>query len=623
MPVASSTRKAPTTRAVTGSAPAPSDARGLLRELRPYLIGAATLPVIAVLYWGQGVLIPVALACLFTFLLSPIVTALERAGLGRIRAGKAIAVTLVVGLVFSALGGAGWIIAQQVTALGSELPQYRGNIMRKVAEFRRAGRGGALAEVQSTAKEVMGELQKEATPKGESKPLPVVVKPEASGIWQLPRILEALSAAGFVIVLVIFMLLERHEVRNRFIRLTGEGRLANVTRALDEANDRISRYLVVQTMINVTYGVAVATGLFVIGVPYAVMWGFLAFLLRFLPYVGPPMAAVGPIVLSLAVFDGWHRPLATVALFFLVELVTYMIVEPLLYGQTIGVSSVALLVAVAFWTWLWGPIGLVLGTPLTVCLVVMGKHIPALGFITVFMTDEPALSPDVSYYQRLLANDPAEAEEILEAHLEGHALMEVYEDIVIPALSRAKGDCEAERVSREETQAIYKVAKETVEELAARDHPAPAGDAAASLAEAAASNNVAEAGVPSVLGCAAGDDADEIALDLLRQLLSPAECTFERISAHALSGEIVALADEKKPGLLLIAALTPGGLDQTRHLCKRLRAQFPGIKILVGRWGDNGQSEGDRATLLAAGADAVGANLSESRNQLLERLSLD
>src|SRR5437667_21598 len=331
----------------------------------------------------HDVAIPVALAWLFTFLLGPIVSALERAGLGRMRAGKAIAVTLVVGLVFSVLGGAGWVIVQQVTALGSELPQYRGNIMRKVAEFRGSGRGGVLAEVQSTAKEVMGELQKEATPKGESKPLPVVVKPETSGIWQLPRILQALSAAGFVIVLVIFMLLERHEIRNRFIRLTGEGRLANVTRALDEANDRITRYLVVQTMINVTYGVAVSTGLFVIGVPYAVMWGFLAFLLRFLPYVGPPMAAAGPIVLSLAVFDGWHRPLATVALFFVVELATYMIVEPLLYGQTIGVSSAALLVAVAFWTWLWGPIGLVLGTPLTVCLVVLGKHIPALGFITV------------------------------------------------------------------------------------------------------------------------------------------------------------------------------------------------------------------------------------------------
>ena len=605
-----STRKTWGAPADEASARGPSGARVTLRELRPYLVGAAILPVVAVLYWGQGVIIPIALAWLFTFLLGPIVSALERAGLGRMRAGKAIAVTLVVGLVFSVLGGAGWVIVQQVTALGSELPQYRGNIIRKVAEFRGSGRGGVLAEVQSTAKEVMGELQKEATPKGESKPLPVVVKPETSGIWQLPRILEALSAAGFVIVLVIFMLLERHEIRNRFIRLTGEGRLANVTRALDEANDRITRYLVVQTMINVTYGVAVSTGLFVIGVPYAVMWGFLAFLLRFLPYVGPPMAAVGPIVLSLAVFDGWHRPLATVALFFVVELATYMIVEPLLYGQTIGVSSAALLVAVAFWTWLWGPIGLVLGTPLTVCLVVLGKHIPALGFITVFMTDEPALAGDVSYYQRLLANDAAEAQDILEAHLEGHALSEVYDDIVIPALSRAKADCEAERVSREEAQAIYKAARDTVAEMGARHLPS-------------GSKNGLDAGVPSVLGCAAGDHADEIALSMLRQLLRPAECTFERISGHALSGEIVALADEKKPGLLLIAALTPGGLDQTRHLCKRLRARFPGIRILVGRWGDNGQSEQDRAPLLAAGANAVGTTLRESRAQMLEQLSLD
>ena len=605
-----STRKTWGAPADEASARGPSGAQVTLRELRPYLVGAAILPVVAVLYWGQGVIIPIALAWLFTFLLGPIVSALERAGLGRMRAGKAIAVTLVVGLVFSVLGGVGWVIVPQVTALGSELPQYRGNIMRKVAEFRGSGRGGVLAEVQSTAKEVMGELQKEATPKGESKPLPVVVKPETSGIWQLPRILQALSAAGFVIVLVIFMLLERHEIRNRFIRLTGEGRLANVTRALDEANDRISRYLVVQTMINVTYGVAVSTGLFVIGVPYAVMWGFLAFLLRFLPYVGPPMAAAGPIVLSLAVFDGWHRPLATVALFFMVELVTYMIVEPLLYGQTIGVSSVALLVAVAFWTWLWGPIGLVLGTPLTVCLVVLGKHIPALGFITVFMTDEPALAGDVSYYQRLLANDTAEAQDILEAHLEGHALTEVYDDIVIPALSRAKADCEAERVSREEAQAIYKAARDTVAEMGARHLPS-------------GSKNGLDAGVPSVLGCAAGDHADEIALSMLRQLLRPAECTFERISGHALSGEIVALADEKKPGLLLIAALTPGGLDQTRHLCKRLRARFPGIRILVGRWGDNGQSEQDRAPLLAAGANAVGTTLRESRAQMLEQLSLD
>jgi predicted PurR-regulated permease PerM len=615
MPDTSGTRNALAPPAGGSPAHAHSEARAILREIRPYLIGAGILPLLAALYWGKGVLIPIALACLFTFLLSPIVGALERAGLGRVRAGRVISVILVVGLVFSLLGGAGWVIVQQVAALGSELPQYRGNIMRKIAELRGAGRGGALAEVQSTAKAVMGELQKEETPKGENKPLPVVVKPEASGIWQLPRLLEALSAAGFVIVLVIFMLIERHEVRNRFIRLTGDGRVANVTRALDEASGRISRYLVVQTVINVICGAALGMGLFFIGVPYAVMWGFLGFLLRFLPYVGPPMAAVGPIALSLAVFDGWHRPLATVALFAVVELVTYMVMEPLLYGQTIGVSPVALLVAVAFWTWLWGPIGLVLGTPLTVCLVVLGKHIPALGFITVFMTDEAALPRDVSYYQRLLAKDPEEAAGILEAHLDGHALVDVYDDVVVPALSRAKGDLEAHRVSRDEAQAIYAAARKTLEEL-----PAPGLPSAAC---GGASRDRLDAGAPSVLGCAAGDEADEIALAMLRQLMSPTECTFEPISAHALSGEIVALAAEREPGVLLIAALTPGGLGQTRHLCKRVRARFPAIKILVGRWGDNGGSDGDREPLLGAGADAVGTSLRESRDQMLERLRLD
>ncbi len=204
------TRGAPEGRPTTHA----PDVRAMMRRLRPYFIGAAVLPVVAALYWAKGVLIPIALAGLFTFMLSPVVGALERAGLGRVRGGRVMAVILVVGLVFSVLGGTGWVIAQQVIALGSELPQYRGNLMRKTAELRGAGRHGVLAEVQTTAKEVMGELQKEQSAKGEAKPLPVVVKTEPGGIWQLPRILEALGSAGFVIVLVIFMMLERHEIRN-------------------------------------------------------------------------------------------------------------------------------------------------------------------------------------------------------------------------------------------------------------------------------------------------------------------------------------------------------------------------------------------------------------------------
>jgi predicted PurR-regulated permease PerM len=607
MPRTSSARETLPTGAAEESDRAPSAARAILREFRPYVIVAGILPVVAALYWGQGVLIPVALAFLFTFLLSPIVGALERAGLGRMRAGKVVAALLVVILVFSIIGGAAWIIVQQVTAFASELPQYKGNIMRKVEEFRGLGRHSPLAEVQSAAKEVMGELQKVETPKGESKPLPVVVKPEVLGLWQLPRLLQAAGAASFVVVLVIFMLIERREVRDRFIRLSGERRLANVTRAIDEASGRVSRYLLVHSMINVIYGAAIATGLFLIGVPYAVLWGVLAILLRFLPYIGAPLAAVGPIVLSLAVFDGWQRPLATLALFVTVELLTYMVMEPVLYGQTIGVSPPALLVAVAFWTWLWGPIGLVLGTPLTVCLVVFGKHIPALGFVTVFMTDEPALSRDVSYYQRLLAGDSEEAAGILEAYLEGHGLAEVFDDIVVPALSRAKSDCESLRVTREEAGALYSAARKTIEELATRRSPSASGASIAGV---------------SVLGCAAGGEADEVALAMLARLLSPAECAIEPVSAHALSGEIVTLAAEKKPGVLLIAAVAPGAAEQTRHLCKRLRARFPDITILIGRWGNHGRVDGDRELFLDAGADAVGVTLRESRGQMLERVRL-
>ena len=608
--------KSPAPEAPPQTAPFTSDS-GIPRQLRPYLIGASVLPVVATLYLARGVLIPIALAGLLTFLLSPVVGALERAGLWRIRGGRVCAVMLVVVLVFSVMGGTAWVVAQQVLTLGSELPHYRGNLKRKIADIRGAGTHGALAEVQSAAKEMMGELEKNESAKGETKPVPVVVKSEAAGVWPIPKVLEALGAATFVIVLVIFMLIEQHEIRNRFIRLTGHGRLASVTRALDEAAERISRYLVAQTMINAAYGAALGVGLFFIGVPYAVTWGFLAFAFRFIPYLGPFMAAVGPLVLSLAVFSTWQRPLVTIALFLAVELLTYMVVEPYLYGQSIGVSQVALLVALAFWTWLWGSTGLILGTPLTVCLVVLGKHVPALGFIGVMMADEPALPMDVSYYQRLLAKDSVEGTEILDAYLAEHSLTEVYDDVLVPALSRAKRDRASRRVSGEEVQGIYEAARESVVKLA--DHRPPA---AGESGEAGWRHGVS-GGTPYVLACAAEDEGDAIALAMLRELVSPSECEIELASAHALSGEIVSLAAEKKPSVVLIAALPPDGLAQTRHLCKRLRARLPDIKILVGRWGGPDAKANDREALMAAGADEVGMTLAQSRDQLLERVRLD
>ena len=581
---------------------------GVLRQLRPYLIGGSVIPVVATLYLARGVLIPVVLAGLLTFLLSPVVGALERVGLWRVKGGRIYAVMLVVVLVFSALGGAAWVVAQQVLTFGAELPHYRVNLKRKISDIRGAGRHGTLAEVQSAAKEV----------KGERQPVPVVVKSDSVSVWPISKVFEAVGGASFVLVLVIFMLIEQHEIRNRFIRLTGHGRLASVTRGLDEAAERISRYLIAQTMINAAYGTALGLGLFFIGVPYAVTLGFLAFTFRFIPYLGPFMAALGPIVLSLAVFDNWQRPLFTIGLFLTVELLTYMVVEPYLYGQSIGVSQVALLVALAFWTWLWGPMGLVLGTPLTVCLVVLGKHVPALSFIGIMMADEPALPADVRYYQRLLAKDSVEGTEILDGYLTEHPLIEVYDDVIAPALSRAKRDQVTRRVSTEEAEGVYEAARESVERLA--DHRPPTDGER----EEAGWREDTKDGVPYVLACAAADEGDAIALAMLRQLVSPSECHIELASAHALSGEIASLAAEKKPSVVLIAALPPEGLAQARHLCKRLRARLPDLKILVGRWGGaDPKAKDDREALLAAGADDVGVTLAQSRDQLLERIRLD
>ncbi|HUO64882.1 MAG TPA: AI-2E family transporter, partial [Terriglobales bacterium] len=475
------------------------------------------------------------------------------------------------------------------------------------------GKHRGLEQAQSTAKEVLGELQKDQVAKGETKPVPVVVKSDSGGIWQIPRILEALGGAGFVVVLVMFMLIEQHEIRNRFIRLTGHGRLASVTRALDEAAERISHYLVAQTMINAGYGLALGTGLSFIGVPYAVMWGFLAFALRFIPYLGPLMAAVAPMALSLAVFSDWQRPLLTAALFLVVELLTYTVIEPLLYGHTTGVSQVALFVALAFWTWLWGPVGLALGTPLTVCLVVLGKHVAALGFLDVMMTDEQGLPADISYYQRLLANDCAEGAEILDGYLAEHSREQVYDDIVLPALSRAKRDRQAQRLSEKEVQAIFQVASETLAKLAARRPADERGDAVpVGFGDSA----------PRVLACAAGDEGDEIALTMLRQLLNPTDCAIETAGSNALSGEILLLAADMKPVVAVIAALRPAGLARTRHLCKRLRSRFPDLKILVGRWGGGDEDPAEREMLRAAGADEVATMLLQSRDQLIERVRL-
>jgi len=572
--------------------------------------------IIACLYWAQAVLIPIALAIMLTFLLSPVAGALERIGLGRLPS-----VIIIVVVTFSLLATIGWAVTIEFTSLGNELPKYTGNIRQKISDVRGAGKGGALENVQKAIDEVKDEIQKKEEPvRVQEKPREVVVKAaESSTFWPIPLavgpMVERFAGAGLVIVLVIFMLIQREDLRNRLIRFVGYGRLTFTTRALEEAGQRISRYLLMQTMINSSFGLAVGLALYLIGVPYAVLWGFFAAVLRFIPYVGPFVAAIMPSALSLAVFEGWLWPILVVGIFVALELSCNMVLEPLLYSESAGVSGVGLLVAVAFWTWLWGPVGLVLATPLTVCVVVLGKYVPGMDFIGVLMSDQPAMESNISYYQRLLAMDQAEAAEIVEEHLMTHPQEQLFDGVLIPALNYARRDRELGRLTEDGEQFVFRATREILEDLNSLKPQSSSEVSDPSKTTTTDGNSSVILPKVRILGCPAQDEADELALLMFRQLLDCTRYEVEIMSDAMLTAEVVAWIGEKSPAMICIAALPPGGLAQTRYLCKRLRARFPNLKIAVGRWGIGTE---DSNSILLAGADKVGTTMIETREQMIQ-----
>ncbi|MEO6066198.1 MAG: AI-2E family transporter, partial [Lysobacterales bacterium] len=416
----------------------------------PMLLSMAL--IIGFLYWARPVLIPVALAILITFLLAPVVTWLTRRRFGRVPSA-----TLVTLAALSITVLVGWAIARQVGSLLESYPQYERNINAKIASLRWVGREGTLERARNVARRMQRQLERadvEDTPEEaevrKAQPVRMVVDPgpfRIAEFWSFAApILSPLAAAALVIVLVFFMLLGREDLRDRFIALIGERQLAQTTNALDDAGSRISRFLMTQLAINAGFGVVVGIGLFLIGIPFAPLWGAIAFVLRYIPYLGPWLALLLPFAMALLVSRDWSAAFSVVGLFAVVEGVTNLLIEPTLYGRGIGVSQTSLLVAVAFWTWLWGPVGLVLASPLTVCLVVLGRHAPNLKFLDTLLGDRPALEPPQRFYQRLLARDHDEATEIADAELERRPLFEVYEHLLLPALNAVRQDARFDRI---------------------------------------------------------------------------------------------------------------------------------------------------------------------------------
>lgn len=565
--------------------------------------------VIACLYWAQAVLIPVALAILLTFLLGPLVSALQRIGLGRVPA-----VAVVIFLTLVVLASIGWVATAQVKSLAAELPKYRNNIREKVRDLRGLGKDGALENIQKTVEEVQDEMEREERSSKAKKQPTVVVQAEPP--WRslyLDPLVKPIASAGLVFGLLIFMLAQREELRNRLIRFVGYGHLTITTKALEEAGQRISRYLLMQITINGCFGLIIGVALFLIGLPYAFLWGFLSVPLLFIPLIGFWAAAAMPTILSLGFFTDWWWPLVVIGLFLGLKTIINMLLEPLLYGKSVGVSPVPLLMMIAFWTWLWGPVGLILATPLTVCLVVFAKYVPRLEFVGVLLSDEPVIEPKITYYQRLLAMDQDEALDIVEDYLKKNPREQIYDAVLMPALSYAKRDRRRNHITEGEEQFIFNSSREILEYVADVD----LGDAA--ISQNGPQSPPAENGFQKIriLGCPAHDEADEIGLLMLRQILDPARYEVEVISARALASEMTAVVAERDAPLVCVSVLPPGGLAQARYLCKRLRALFPSIKIVVGQWVPPEELDGAPGSLLSAGADQVGTTLLQTRDQIM------
>jgi predicted PurR-regulated permease PerM len=577
---------------------------------------AATVLVIVAFYWAQAVLIPFALAILLTFLLSPMVTRFQQAGLGR-----APSVTIVIALTFALLAMIAWATVSQVTSLAEELPAYRHNIRQKIRHLRGMGKGGVLEQVQETMDEVKDEIEQGgASPKPKNN-RPVFVQAEPAASWRsfyLGPLIQPVASATLVLGLLIFMLAQREELRNRLIRLIGYAHLTVTTKALEEAGQRITRYLMMQITINGCFGIVIGVALFLIGLPYAFLWGFLSVPLLFVPVIGFWTAAAMPTIVSMGVLNEWWWPLLVIGLFLSLKTIINMLLEPLLYGRSVGVSPVPLLMMIAFWTWLWGPIGLVLATPLTVCLVVFAKNVPQLEFVRVLLSDEPAMEIPISFYQRLLAMDQAEAAELFNEYLKNHKAEEVCDALLIPALSYAKEDRRRDHLSASGEEFIFKAIREIIT-LAE-----PQVQLALSSPDGASDSSTSD-GLRKlkIIGCPAHGEADEIALMMLDQLLATKNCSTEILAAGSLASEMIAQVREHDPDVICIAAVAPGGLAQVRYLSKRLHARFPDLRIVIGRWGLRDFDESGRSWPRDFGE--VGLSLLQTRDQItnLRQLLLD
>lgn len=604
-------------------------------------VGAIT---IAALYFGREVFVPMALAILLSFALGPPVVFLRRWHINRVAA-----VITVVALAFAVILGIFALIGSQLEQLAENLPGYQSNITEKIHSLRDTT---ASSSVVSRAATMLSDLGNEITKPREKigrpatnqpavlapgaqpqKPVPVEIRRSDPTPIQLilevaGPLLQPLAMAGIAVVFVIFFLLQRQDLRDRFIRLAGARDLRRTTQAMDDAAHRLSRYLLMQCGINASLGVLVGTALWVIGVPNPALWGILTMLLRFVPYIGPAIAAAFPAALAIAVDPGWSMLIWVVGLFVVAEGVTGQMIEPWLYGQSTGLSGVAVVVAAAFWTLLWGPIGLLLSTPLTMCLVVLGRHVEHFQFLEVLLGDRPALAPEESFYQRLLVDDPDEAAHQAEGFLKHKPLSAYYDEVAIKGLGLAQLDVNRGVLDHAHRARIKEAVEWVIDDLCDHDDAAePAlkeGAAEApGLPPALSAEDLAPGWRETPVLCVAGRGSlDEAAAAMLAQLLEK-----HGIGARVVSSEAVSVAklmglDVTGVQMAFLSYLEPGSFANPRYLVRRLRRRLPAAAIVGGFWMLTAQEVVERDALGATRADCVVTSLRQAVEQAVNAARL-
>ena len=583
-----------------------------------YAAGLAAI-IVGGMYFGEPILMPIALAVLLAFALAPLVARLRAFGLGR--APSVLATALLALFVIGALGT---YIATEFGELVHDLPRYETNIAHKINSLRDAAQGNSMfAAAQSALQRLDNDLtaaEKPAAkaPTSQARPLLVEVTSQQESPLHIIQtvvgpLLDPLATILIVFIFVLFILFQKDDLRDRFIRLAGSNDLRRTTVALDDGATRLSRYLLMQTAINTCFGILVGTGLWLIGIPNAGLWGLIGAMFRFVPYVGVPVAAAVPVALAFAIDPNWWTMLATLALYLAIEPVLGQFVEPVVYGRSIGLSATAVVVAATFWTWVWGPVGLLLSTPLTMCLVVLGRHVDQLRFLDVLLGDRPPLALEEGLYLRMLGGDPDEAAHQAEAFLEKNSLSAYYDEVVVKALVMAQADARHGTLDRDRRHTIRMAVEGLMQNLSERgDDTKPAAPGGH------ADTNGGEAWTDDAVLCVAGPGPlDEVASLLLADLLARHGIGVRIIShADALPVNIERLT---KTGVRLVAVcyLEPANFTNARYLVRRLNRHFPQAKLLLNFWGFGTDDTRYLDAIEATGCELIATTLREAVERVL------